>query len=169
MGSVEGIRNLISSAISTVALILFARYADIVAGVRVVIFIFAVANIIIGLGCHFLLEKDEVQKGKSSTIKHVVTCLKNPNVWAISVIITCFYGSYCALKYATPFGTKVFGISVALGALLGTFKEYFRPVGALIAAFVSNRFGVSKTILVCGVFGKMCIRDRCIFVMSTSK
>lgn len=152
MGSVEGIRCLISSVISTVALMIFARYTDIVAGVRVVIFMYAGASILIGLGCKFLLEKDTVEKGKSSLLKHVVTCLKNPNVWIMSLIIACFCISYTALKYATPFGTKIFGLSAAMGALMGTFKEYFRPAGAFSAAFISNRIGVSKTIFISGFF-----------------
>lgn len=160
-GGVECVRNIMSSIVATIALIFFGMYADMVLGLRFVILFFAAFLVLLGVGSWFLLEKDDPKAPEDGSIaKYLISCLKNTNVWIASLIIGLFTVSYVAVKYVTPYATGVFGLSVATGALLGTCKEYFRPIGALISGVMSNRFGVSKMLT---IFGLICALS-CFFI-----
>ena len=152
-GGVEFSRNVLSSIIATIALIGFGLFADKILGLQFVIWCFAASLFVIGIGSWFLLEKEDPKESEDGTsFFYIVTCLKNPNIWIASVIIGFSTISYICFRYIAPYGTNVLGLSLVMGALLGTFKEYFRPVGGLIVAFLSNRYGVSKMLMMFSVF-----------------
>lgn len=149
LASMEGTRNVLSSVVSTVALILFGVFADKVFGLRIVVYIFAAMNVLIGLLIHFIFEKDSAKKpAGEGVMKILVQALKDPNVWIMSFIILGAFATNVNLRYITPYATKMFGLSALGGAILGNFREYMRPIGSYISAFVGDRFGISKSLIV---------------------
>ena len=86
LASMEGTRNVLSSIVSTVALILFGVFADKIFGLRIVIYIFAGMNVLIGLLIHFIFDRDTVEKPEGEgVIKILLSALKDPNVWLMSL------------------------------------------------------------------------------------
>ena len=149
LASMEGTRNVLSSIVSTVALILFGVFADKIFGLRIVIYIFAGMNVLIGLLIHFIFDRDTVEKPEGEgVIKILLSALKDPNVWLMSFIILGVFATNVNLRYITPYATSMFGLSALGGAILGNFREYMRPVGSYISALVGDRFGISKSIIV---------------------
>lgn len=148
-GSVEGVRSILSSIVCTIAVACFAKFADPIIGVRFVIWFFAVILTAIGIIAWFVLEKDVPTN--ENLAKNLITCLKDKNVWLMSMIVFFFFVPSVFMAYIATYSTQVFGLSVALGAALGLFKEYFRPFGAIFAAATSGKRGTSKMLVVFGV------------------
>ncbi|MEG0378744.1 MAG: MFS transporter, partial [Eubacterium sp.] len=148
-GDVEGTRSILAAILGTVAIFIFSQFSNIVMGMQVVIFIFGGACVLIGILIWIFFEKDEPQKEENLGIgKILIACLKNPNVWLMSMIVFGAFVSCTTTPYMTPYGTKMFGLSITLGAILGMFRDYMQPIGALISGNLSNKTGISKLLII---------------------
>lgn len=148
-GDVEGTRSILAAVLGTIAIFIFSQFSNIVTGMQVVIFIFGGACILIGILIWIFFERDEPDKEQNLGIgKILLTCLKNPNVWLMSFIVFGAFISCTTTPYMTPYGTQMFGLSITLGAILGMFRDYMQPIGALISGNVSNKTGISKLLII---------------------
>jgi MFS family permease len=57
--------------------------------------------------------------------------------------------AYWATYYFTPYASDVFLMSVAMAGLLSVARMWIKPFVAFISGFVADRFGISRTVLVC--------------------
>ena len=77
----------------------------------------------------------------------VITVLKMPEVWLISLVILSSYTAYWGLDYYTPYVTEIFGMSVVFGGGIAVTKMWFKPVPAAAAGFVADKIGTSRAIV----------------------
>lgn len=117
----------------------------------------------------FLDEKLTCNSGDASEEEkfraaHILTVLKNPWVWACSILIMCTYGAYTGQSYLTPYMTQVLGVSATTGALLGILRtKGARFVGGPIGGLIADRIGSPCKVII-GSNILMVIMLACFFV-----
>ena len=117
--------------------------------VQVVVLLSAII-ILLGVLSWFVVEDDP---GRDSDSEHkvgkseILAVLKMPIVWLITVVILTAYCGYWGLFRFTPFATEVFALSVTVGAMISVGKMWLKPIAALAAGFVADRFGITRSII----------------------
>ncbi len=116
----------------------------------IVVIQLSVLLIILGVLSWFVLEDDnrnsEVSETPKIGINEVLQVLRLPVVWLIAIVILTGYCAYWGTFRFTPYATDIFLMSVTLAGGLSIAKMFLKPFGALIAGFVSDKLGISKSL-----------------------
>ncbi|MEA4966429.1 MAG: MFS transporter [Oscillospiraceae bacterium] len=159
----ETCRGVAEILISTLIVFLFSRFANIVLGLRFVLWCYAGLLIVLGVLSLFIFDgghekaksgqktlgeaKDATGEAiltKENSIHQVLRLLKNPDMW-LAVLVA--FGGYnigsCIGSYLGDIAGGVFGASVVLVAYIGTINAWFKPLGAFIGSFVTRKKGPS--------------------------
>lgn len=156
----RGIANMVQSAIILALFGFLSAKISAKAGLSAVILIYSVINILLGLLVYALYKepevKEEVEAKKSLVNKKALKkVLRMPTTWLQAIIIFCSYAMCSSYFYMTPYATAVFGATAVVGAAVGYFSQYIRPLGCFAAGFFADRFGSSK---ICAIsFGVMIV------------
>lgn len=113
--------------ISTIALGIFAKYVDQVAGFKMVVLIYSGFSFLAAILIWFLYEEHMEETAEEQVkpgLKEIVAALKNPSIWLISIVIMTTYGLYVGQTYLTPYLTAVVGITVAFSGGLAILRTY---------------------------------------------
>ncbi len=78
----------------------------------------------------------------------VTQVLRRPLVWAKAGIIVCAYCGYKGLDNYSLYAVQVLGMDEVEAAGFTAYATYLRPVGAVVAGFVADRFSAAKSIFV---------------------
>lgn len=81
-------------------------------------------------------------------LRDVIAVLRMPVVWLISIVVLTAYSAYWTSFYFTPYVSDVFLMSAAIGGVVSVGKMWLKPLAALIAGFVGDRFGIAKSTIV---------------------
>jgi nitrate/nitrite transporter NarK len=154
-GILESGRGIAEVVSSMAFLAVFAKLGSGSHALSRVILLFSFLNIGIGLMAWFTLDgpgRDDPGEGKSRQkvgLREVLTVLKMPAVWLVSIVILAAYSSYWGSYYFTPYATDVFMMSVVFGGAIGVGKMWVKPLSALGAGFLADKAGPAKTIAWC--------------------
>lgn len=140
-GFFEAGYGLSSVIISFIALGIFGRYVDQVAGFKMVVLVYSGFSILAGILTWLLYEDYMVETNEVTPkvgLKDVFFVLKQPVVWLIAIVIMTTYGLYVGQTYLTPYLTAVVGITVTFSGALAIIRTYgvkllAGPVGGIIA------------------------------------
>jgi predicted MFS family arabinose efflux permease len=152
-GILESGRGIAEVVGSTALLAVFALLGSGEFALSWVVIGFSAINIAIGVMAWYSLEEtgreglDPVEKRIG--LQQIVTVLKLPAVWLISIVIMAAYSAYWGSYYFTPYATDVFLMSVVFGGAIGVGKMWVKPLAALGAGFLADRAGISKTVVWC--------------------
>jgi MFS family permease len=72
--------------------------------------------------------------------------LKRPVIWAHAAVIVCAYCAYKGLDNYSLYAVQVLGMDEVRGAALATWGGWVRPIAAVIAGVVADRFGAARSI-----------------------
>jgi nitrate/nitrite transporter NarK len=72
--------------------------------------------------------------------------LARPLVWAQAAVIICAYCGYKALDNYSLYAVQVLGMNEAQGAKLATYVIYLRPIAALTAGLLADRWAAGKMV-----------------------
>jgi nitrate/nitrite transporter NarK len=149
-GILESGRGIAEMASSTAFLAVFAWLGSEKFGLSWVIILFSILELLIGIMAWFVLEdtvRGDSESGKQKIgLQQIITVLKMPAVWLISVVILAAYSAYWGSFYFTPYATEVFLMSVVFGGAIGAGKMWLKPFAALGAGFLADRVGIAKTV-----------------------
>ncbi len=154
-GILESGRGVAELAASTALLALFARLGSGRLALSRVILLFSLADILIGLMAWWTLvdapsgERKEGEKKGKIGFEDILSVLKMPIVWLISLVILAAYSAYWGSYYFTPYATDVFLMSVVFGGAIGVGKMGLKPLSALGAGFLADKAGASRTVSWC--------------------
>ena len=79
-------------------------------------------------------------------LHEILKVLRMPVIWLISTVIFTGYCAYWGTFRFTSYSTDIFMLSVTIGAMIGVGKMWLKPLAALVAGFVSDKFGIARSI-----------------------
>lgn len=145
----RGITNMVQSAAVLAAFGILSEKISAQAGLFTIIIIYSVIDIALGFLILFMYREPPFHRESNAIVNLPVLkrVLKMPTTWLNAIIIFCSYAICCSYFYITPYTTAVFGATAVIGAAIGYFSQYVRPVGCFIAGFTADRIGSSKVLL----------------------
>ncbi|QDV47607.1 Inner membrane protein YqcE [Stieleria neptunia] len=162
-GILDGGRGLIAALIASLSVWLFA--ALIPADVQVatlaersqafgkVVLLFAAVTVLSAVLVWFALPQrvssPNRQKQPARADGGIGAVLRMPTVWLQAVIVVCAYVAYKGLDDVSLYAKEVLLFDEVQAAKIGTVSMWMRPPAAVLAGLVADRFGVSKSTLVC--------------------
>jgi nitrate/nitrite transporter NarK len=148
-GILEGGRGVTEAVTSSIMLAVFAMLGSGKVALAWVIVLFSIMNILVGVFTWFILEdstQPSLKERDQIRLSDIITVLKMPVVWLISIVILSSYTAYWGLDFFTPYATEVFGMSVVFGGAIAVAKMWFKPIPAATAGFLADRIGTSRTV-----------------------
>lgn len=107
--------------------------------------------IILGIITWFSIEdavefRADAEPAQKVGLDEVLRVLKMPEVWLIAIVILTAYCAYWGTFRFTSYASDIFLLSVTLGAVIGVAKMGMKPLAALVAGLVSDKFGIAKSV-----------------------
>jgi len=156
-GILEGGRGIAAALFATIAVAVlagllpddaaFANDEERRAAFRVVILLYSFAAIATALLTWFLIPAvKHVGESSLSLFHDAAVVITRPLVWAQAAVIICAYCGYKGLDNYSLYAVQVLGMNEVEGAQLSAYGAYIRPVAAVAAGFLADRWSASKTI-----------------------
>ncbi|MGB5449793.1 MAG: MFS transporter [Woeseiaceae bacterium] len=117
------------------------------AAFRVVILLYSFAAIGAALLTWFLIPTTKHFGDSSRSLFHgAAVVITRPLVWAQAAVIVCAYCGYKGLDNYSLYAVQVLGMNEVQGAQLSAYGAYIRPVAAVAAGLLADRWSASRTI-----------------------
>ncbi|MFT5520849.1 MAG: sugar phosphate permease [Enterobacterales bacterium] len=159
-GLLDGGRGLVAALMSSIAVLIFSNYiganpesasaGDKIESMKAVIYFYSIITTcaaIILWKC--IPESESTPQTKVSPLKEgIIGTISSSNIWLQAGIIIC---AYCAYKGADNYGlyaVQVLSMNHVDAASFTSIAAYLRPVGAVLAGLIADRFSASRTIQV---------------------
>lgn len=88
---------------------------------------------------------DDVPK-RRNPFPNMALVIRRPVIWAQAAIVICAYCTYKATDYYSLYFVQVMGMDEVQGARLASWSAYLRPVGAIVAGIIADRFNAANSI-----------------------
>lgn len=158
----RGVVNAIHLAVTLAIFNYFSKAASNLAGLNGVIIFYSVVVIALGIFIFILMKEEKVERsGEKFNFAQVITVLKMPAVWILSLILCCTYTMNIAFYYFTPYATSAFGVTATGAAMVTMLAQYIRPFASAGGGIVGDKVGRAPTMVV--GFGLMAV---CTFVIA---
>lgn len=146
-----------SAIVSSIALYAYGLYsANEVGGLKAVILVQGSVCFLSGLVMLFFYEEAKEEGAQESDddkfkTSDILTVLKNPMTWAISILVFCGHGIYTSTSYFNPYMTNVIGVTVVFSGALAIIRTHMLrltcgPIGGILADRVQSP---SKVLIWC--------------------
>lgn len=153
-GLLEGGRGAIAAIMATIAFVAFASATATGTtrdGLTAVIWVYTAAPLLAGLvvwfvipdGAEFTVSFEEAKTDNPSVFQRAI---RTPEVWLMAGVIFLAYLIYTGTYYFPAYAERGLGESKLFGAQLGTFRDWLRPVAAILAGLIADRIGISRGI-----------------------
>lgn len=156
-GILEGGRGIVAASVAAIAITVFAWYMpDIVesasdgerrAAFRQVIFVYSVIAMSVAALTWFLIPIPEYRRrGHVNPLAGMSIVLQRPIVWAHAAVIVCAYCGYKGLDNYSLYAVQVLGMNEIDAARFATWGSYLRPIAAIAAGVIADRFDAARSI-----------------------
>ena len=144
----RGISDII---VSTPILIVFGVLGSSYFALSVVIILISLITIFSGIAAWFILSEDDGGENTNigsfkSGMTEVISVLKMPVVWLISIVVLAAYSAYWGTYRFTSYSTDIFSLSVVVAGAISIGKMAMSPPSALVAGYVSDKIGIAKSV-----------------------
>ena len=173
-GLLDGGRGLVASIVASIAVVIFASFLvqnnelnavtslsdsptellNKQQAMRAVILFYTGMTCLAALLVWFLLPKEVAHREARSTQNHeqfsfgkLFEVLKDSRIWFQGGIIVCAYCGYKSLDNYGIYATQILNMSQVDAASLTAFASYARPVAALAAGLIADRWAAGKTVI----------------------
>ena len=165
-GVLEGGRGIVAALLATIGVVIFAlampddaalaAAEERRAAFRSVILLYSLAAFAAAALVWFLVPSRKHAGDASTGLLHgAASVLTRPLVWAQAAVIICAYCGFKGLDNYALYAVQVLGMNEVDGAKLATYASYIRPVAAVGAGLLADRWAVGKTAGL--VFGVMLV------------
>jgi nitrate/nitrite transporter NarK len=156
-GVLDGGRGLVAALFAGLAVAVFAALLpenldfatdeERRAAFRIVILLYTAATLCAAGLTWFLIPVPEKSTALvQSPFAAMLTVLRRPVVWAQAGIIICAYCGYKGLDNYSLYAVQVLGMDEVEAARFATYGAYLRPVAAILAGIIADRFDAIRSI-----------------------
>jgi len=156
-GILDGGRGIVAALFATLAISVLAGFLPEDAALanneerrgafRAVILLYSFAAIGAALLIWILMPPAKHTGDSSQSLFHgAAVVLTRPLVWAQAAVIVCAYCAYKGLDNFSLYAVQVLGMNEVEGAQLSAYGAYIRPVAAVAAGLLADRWSAGKTI-----------------------
>lgn len=156
-GLLDGGRGLAAAIMSSVAVLLFSKIISVdsgdisaeekISGLRAVIYFYtAITALAALLIWRYIPESENSRRSAYNPGNAIVEAISSKKVWLQAAIVIC---SYCAFKASDNYGlylVNVLSMNHVDASTFTSLTAYLRPVGAICAGFLADRFMASRVI-----------------------
>ena len=157
-GILDGGRGLAAAALASIAVLVFAgaHVADPTtvdpatrraAFIEVITFYTVVTFVVGALAYWFVPRPSQRAIARASPLANISEVMANPLVWAQALIVVCAYCGYKGLDNYSLYAVDVLGMSEVDSAAFTANCAYLRPLGAVAAGFIADRWSASRVML----------------------
>ena len=166
-GLLDGGRGLLAAVLASIAVVVFgfffpedyssATFEEKKEALRVVIHGYAAATALAGLFVWFVIsdrhpkreEGLEDREPQTGTVwVHFMRVMRIPAVWLQALIVVCAYVGYKGFDNYSLYAVEGYGMNEVDAARLVAIGAWMRPVAALGAGFLGDRFTISRMTLI---------------------
>jgi nitrate/nitrite transporter NarK len=156
-GILESGRGLTAAIVAVVAVAVFASImpddvlsatdAERRAGLRAVILLYSAAAVGAGILAWFVIpEQENNAQGKRNPFDGMTEVVRRPIIWAQAAIIVCAYCTYKGVDNYSLYAVQVLGMDEVKAAGFAATAAYVRPIAALAAGLIADRFDATRSI-----------------------
>lgn len=156
-GVLEGGRGLAAAAVALFAVGVLANYlpdnarlatpVERESGMRTVILLYSLITFLAGVFTWVAVPADSRSGAPAfNPMREMGVVLRKPVLWAQAMIIVCAYCCYKGLDTYSLYAVEVLGKDEVEGARLAAIGAWTRPVAALLAGLVADRFNAIRPI-----------------------
>jgi nitrate/nitrite transporter NarK len=156
-GILDAGRGLAAALVAAGAALLFAYLvpdsagqvtdADRRHGLRMVIHTYSLVTVAAGLLVWFVIpDSDSASLARRNPLQGMLEVVRRPVIWAQALIIVCAYCFFKAGDNWSLYARQVLGMSEVDAAKITAAGAYIRPLAALAAGLVADRFDSARTI-----------------------
>jgi predicted MFS family arabinose efflux permease len=158
-GILDGGRGIVAAVFAALAVASLAAYlpADVVsataaerhAGFRAVVLLYSLVTALTAALTWFLLPESEgvsADHAFSRSFDGAIEVLRRPLVWAQAGVIVCAYCGFKGGDNYSLYAVQVLGMDEIEGAQLSAYANYIRPIAAVAAGVLADRFIASKVL-----------------------
>jgi sugar phosphate permease len=156
-GVLDAGRGLVAALVAVLAVAVLAAWlpadatlasdAERRAGLRMVILLYSAATLAAGLFAWLVIPPPpRAHRPWRNPMAGVLQVLRRPVIWAQAGVIICAYCCYKALDNYSLYGVEVLGLDEVQAAGLTSYGAYARPVAALAAGIIADRFDASRAL-----------------------
>lgn len=182
-GLLDGGRGVLAAGLASVGVIMFslafpegysdATFQDKQAALRMIIHGYTAATAMAGVFVWFALtdarpsgdsERQLTPPHAESVWVHIVHVLHIPSVWLQAVIIVCAYVAFKGFDNYSLFAVDAYGLDEVEAARIVAIGSWMRPIAALGAGLLGDRFNVSRMTVIAFV---VLLASNLFFAMTT--
>jgi nitrate/nitrite transporter NarK len=156
-GLLEGGRGLVAASVAALAVTVLSLYlpdnarlgtpAEREAGFQTVILLYALVTFLAGIFSWFAIPASKMATDvEFDPLKGMTTVLQRPIIWAQAAIIVCAYCGYKGLDNYSLYAVQVLGMDEVEGARLASYGAWTRPLAAIFAGLIADRFNATRSI-----------------------
>lgn len=155
-GILDAGRGAVAFAVAGVTVLLFASLmpedaalasdAERLDGFRAVIYAYTVITLGTAALVWLLIPKSTTTSSAAQALSGMTVVLRQPVVWAQAAIIVCAYCGFKGLDYYSLYAVDVLDMNEVDAAKFATWGALVRPVGALAAGLLADRYGATRMI-----------------------
>lgn len=166
-GLLEGGRGILAAGLASVGVMMFAlafpegyaeaSFADKQSALRMIIYGYTVVTVLVGIFIWFALSdahpsgEAELAQWKPHTESvwiHIRRVMRIPAVWMQAVIVICAYVAYKGFDNYSLFAVQAYGLDPVDAARIVVIGSWMRPIAALAAGLLGDRFNASRMTLI---------------------
>ena len=157
-GILDGGRGLMAAAVATLAVFILSVYLPVDAdlageaerrsALRAVIWFYTAMTAAAGILIWFLLPDTESREGSThgNMLSRMGRVIRQPIVWAQAAVVVCAYCGFKGLDNYSLYAVQVLGMDEVEAAGFTAYAAYLRPLGAITAGILADRYCASKTV-----------------------
>ena len=174
-GLLDGGRGLLAAALASVAVAFFGlvfpegtgavTFEERKAALVTVIYGYTLVTALAGVFVWFAIrdgrppdepDLERWRPGEEGLWHHIGRVLAMPAVWLQALIVVCAYVAYKGFDNYSLYAVEVYGMSDVDAASIATIGAWMRPVAAVGAGFLGDRYGVARMTVGCFVLLLAC-------------
>lgn len=167
-GILDGGRGLVAATVAFAGVAILAFYmpddarlasdAEREAGFRMVVLYYSLMTFLAGVFSWYAIPDDKrADEVEFNPLEGMRAVLGRPIVWAQAGIIICAYCGYKGLDNFSLYAVQVLGMDEVDGARFASYGAFTRPLAAVFAGLVADRFQATKSIgVIFAVLGSSC-------------